>query len=82
MTCLVTLFTNVKSVKNNLPSKMLQLMSDGEWHSREELIEKVSHRYSATMHTLKKEGYQFEKQHVRGQQYEFRLVASELEKIA
>ncbi|BAB77924.1 hypothetical protein ACN23B_07795 [Anabaena sp. FACHB-709] len=61
-------------MKDNLQDRMLQVMSDTCWHSTEELVEKVSHRFSATMHTLKKRGYQFDKRRIQGQQYEYRLV--------
>ncbi|WP_234413199.1 MULTISPECIES: hypothetical protein [unclassified Anabaena] len=49
-------------------------MSDSCWHSTEELVEKISHRFSATMHVLKKRGYQFNKRRTQGQQHEYRLV--------
>ncbi|NET00287.1 MAG: hypothetical protein F6K61_06835 [Sphaerospermopsis sp. SIO1G1] len=61
-------------MKENLPDCMLQLMSDACWHSTEELVEKVSHRFSATMHVLKKRGYKFEKRRTQGQKYEYRLL--------
>ncbi|MEO0132917.1 MAG: hypothetical protein ABIK73_08325 [candidate division WOR-3 bacterium] len=48
-------------------------MSDGEWHSYDELVEKISHRFSATIHVLKKQGYNFEKRRIEGQRYEYRL---------
>ena len=59
---------------DNLPNRMLRLMSDGAWHPQEELVEKVSHRFSATKHILSKQGYKFEKQHVEGQRYQYRLL--------
>jgi hypothetical protein len=59
---------------SNLPDRMLQLMSDGAWHSQEELIEKVSHRFSATKHVLSKQGYEFERQHLGGKRYAYRLI--------
>ncbi|MEA5618716.1 hypothetical protein VB711_12835 [Cronbergia sp. UHCC 0137] len=49
-------------------------MSDSCWHSTEELVEKISHRFSATMHVLKKRGYKFDKRRIQGQQYEYKLV--------
>lgn len=58
----------------NLPERMLRLMSDGAWHSAEELVEKISHRFSAPMHILSKRGYEFEKRHVGGRRYEYRLI--------
>ncbi|MEO1296024.1 MAG: hypothetical protein AAFW75_09505 [Cyanobacteria bacterium J06636_16] len=69
-------------MKDNLPNRMLQLMSDGAWHSKEELVDRTSHRFSATMHTLKKQGYCFERRHIKGQQYEYRLIISTQEAIA
>jgi hypothetical protein len=58
----------------NLPDRMLGLMSDGCWYSTEDLVEKISHRFSATMHVLTKRGYQFEKRRTHGQKYEYKLV--------
>jgi hypothetical protein len=62
-------------MKENLPTRMLQLMSDACWHSKNELVEKISHRFSATMHILTKRGHQFEKRRIQGQEYEYRLIA-------
>lgn len=59
---------------DNLPERMLRLMSDGAWHSTEELVDKISHRFSATKHVLSKSGYKFEKRHVEGHRYEYRLI--------
>lgn len=62
-------------MKDNLPDRMLRLMSDGCWYSTEELVEKISHRFSATMHILKKKrGCKFDKRRVQGQQHEYRLI--------
>lgn len=59
---------------DSLPDRMLRLMSDGRYHSQKELIDMISHRFSATMHVLKKRGYVFEKRRVEGQKFEYRLV--------
>jgi len=61
-------------MSESLCDRLLHLMSDGYWHSAEELVQNVSHRFSATMHVLKKRGYKFEKRRVEGHQYEYRLV--------
>jgi len=60
---------------DSLPDRMLRLMSDGEWHSTEELVREISHRFSATKHTLEKRGYKFDKRSIKGErQNEYRLV--------
>lgn len=59
---------------NSLTDRLLRLMSDGRWHSSEELINKISHRFSVTIFTLKKRGYAFDKRCVGKQKYEYRLV--------
>lgn len=59
---------------DSLPNRLLKLMSDRRWHSSEELIEKISHRFSATIHVLTKQGHKFEKQHIKKQKYEYRLI--------
>lgn len=61
-------------MKENLPNRMLQLMSDGYWHPTEELVEKISHRFSATIYVLRKRGYIFEDRRIEGQRREWRLV--------
>lgn len=42
-------------MKDNLPDRMLRLMSDGSWYSTEELVKKISYLFSATMYVLRKE---------------------------
>uniref|UniRef100_A0A8J6ZPF4 Uncharacterized protein n=2 Tax=Desmonostoc muscorum TaxID=1179 RepID=A0A8J6ZPF4_DESMC len=61
-------------MKDNLPDRMLRLMSDGSWYSTEELVKKISHRFSATMYVLRKRGYIFEDRRIEGQRREWRLV--------
>jgi hypothetical protein len=58
----------------SLPDRLLRLMSDGRWHSTEELVEKISHRFSATIYVLRKRGYKFEDRRIEGQRREWRLV--------
>lgn len=64
-------------MKDNLPNRMLHLMSDGSWYSTQELVEKISHRFSATKHVLEKRGYQFRKRPVGNRQHEYQLVKTE-----
>lgn len=59
---------------DNLYDRLLSLLSDGRWHSAEELVEKISHRFSATIYILKQRGYQIEKRRIDGQQHEYRLI--------
>lgn len=63
-------------MKDDLPTKMLRLMSDGAWHSTDELISAVSHRFSATLYILKKRGYKFKKRPVGNRRYEYRLISN------
>ncbi len=60
-------------MKESLPDRLLSLMSDGVWHSAEELVEKISHRFSATIYVLKNRGYKFDKRRIEGHRYEYRL---------
>jgi hypothetical protein len=51
------------------------VLSDGNWHSTEELVQEVGHRFSATMHTaIKRNGYRIEKRRGSDRQYEYRIV--------
>jgi hypothetical protein len=65
---------NLSDARGTLCDRMIELMSDGCWHSSDELVESISHRFSATMHVLRKKGYEFQKRRIQGQQHEYRLV--------
>lgn len=55
----------------------LQLvLSDGNWHSTEELVQEVGHRFSATIHVAKQRGDQIEKRRVGSNQFEYRLLVA------
>jgi hypothetical protein len=61
-------------MNHTLPDRMLDLMSDGSWHPADELVQTVSHRFSATLHVLTKRGHTFEKRQVAHNKYEYRLI--------
>jgi len=54
--------------------KLMQLLSDGNWHSTEELVQEVGHRFSATIHVAKQRGDRIEKRRVDKNQFEYRLL--------
>ena len=55
--------------------QLSSVLGNGNWHSTEELVQEVGHRFSATMHTaIKKHGCQFEKRRGSDRQYEYRMV--------
>jgi hypothetical protein len=54
--------------------KLLLVLSDGNWHSTEELVQEVGHRFSATVHVAKQRGDRIEKRRVDRNQFEYRLV--------
>lgn len=57
--------------------RLSSILSDGHWHSTEELVQEVGHRFSATMHTaIKKHGYRIEKRRGSDRQYEYRAIVS------
>jgi hypothetical protein len=64
-------------MENNLPDRMIALMSDGRWYPANELVEKISHRFSATMYVLKKRGYHFEMRKVTAHQNEYKMTVRE-----
>lgn len=61
-------------MKKTLCDRMIELMSDGKWYSTDELVEKISHRFSDPMYRLRKKGYKFDMRNVPGRKNEFRLV--------
>lgn len=62
--------------------KLLLVLSDSKWHSTEELVQEVSHRFSATIHTAKQKGYQIDKRRIDREHFEYRLVATPIENIS
>ncbi len=56
--------------------KLLQVLADGSWHSTQELVQQVGHRFSATMHVAKQQGHRFDKRRVAGNQFEYRLLVN------
>lgn len=59
--------------------KLNLLLADGTWHTTEELVQSVGHRFSATMYVaIKKHGYQIEKRRMEqnSSAFEYRWVNS------
>lgn len=54
--------------------KLLSVLSDGNWHSTNELVQVVSHRFSATVHIAKQRGYRIDKRRLDKNQFEYRLL--------
>lgn len=55
--------------------KLLLVLADGQWHLTEELVERVGHRFSATMHVaIKKYGYKIEKRRNSQRQFEYQML--------
>lgn len=54
--------------------KLMLVLSDGSWHSTEELVQEVGHRFSATIYRAKQQGSQIEKRRVDKNQFEYRLL--------
>lgn len=56
--------------------KLQTVLSDGSWHSTEELVQEVGHRFSATIHVAKQRGDRIEKRRVDKSQFDYRLVVA------
>jgi len=52
---------------------LVSVMGDGGWHSTDDLVQRVGHRFSATKHCAEKRGWQFDRRR-EGMQFEYRLV--------
>jgi hypothetical protein len=55
---------------------LVKVMRDGGWHSTEELVLEVGHRFSATKHVAEKQGYRFERRR-EGLRFEYRMLIEE-----
>lgn len=62
--------------------KLEQVLGDGDWHSTNELVEQVGHRFSATLHrAVKQQGWQVERRRADARTFEYRLVKSSLQQV-
>ena len=67
----------LKDGKADNIDRLLVIMSDGKWHDGAEFANKVTWRFSATLHDLKKvHGVEWEKERVEGARnaWRYRLV--------
>jgi len=55
-------------------SKLLQILSDGLWHSGEELATEVGWRFGAVVHQARNKGFDIETSMLGHKQYQYRLV--------
>ncbi len=53
---------------------LLSLLSDGRWHSQQEVLEAAGYRYTGRVKNLRDAGYEIESWHVQGSEWRFRLV--------
>lgn len=57
--------------------RLSAVLGDGNWHSTEELVQEVGHRFSATIHTaIKKHGCRIEKRRGGDCQFEYRMIVA------
>lgn len=56
--------------------RLMPILSDGNWHATAELVQEVSHRFSATIHVAKQRGDRIEKRRIEKNQFEYRLVVA------
>jgi hypothetical protein len=55
--------------------KLESILADGNWHSTEELVQSVGHRFSATIHVaIHQYRYRIEKRRSHGSQFEYRKL--------
>jgi hypothetical protein len=57
--------------------KLMLVLSDGNWHTTEELVQKVGHRFSATIHiAIKKHFCKIEKRKDICNKFEWRMLTA------
>lgn len=54
--------------------ELSSLLSDGQWHSSQELAEKMSWRFGSAIYQLRKQGYQIEKHRTSDSNFSYRLL--------
>jgi predicted nucleotidyltransferase len=65
-------------IKRKHPSslnQLLKLLEDGQWHSSNELVSKVSFRFAHSIFQARKQGLEIETRRETNNQFEYRLVS-------
>jgi hypothetical protein len=62
----------VRDARMTTIEKLTMVLADGNWHSAEELVKEVDHRFSATIHVAKQRGYQVDKRRISKNLFEYR----------
>jgi hypothetical protein len=63
--------------KENLVIQLIELMSDYQWHSSQELADKISFRFGDAIYRARKSGYEIEKNRLKNNEYEYRLISKQ-----
>lgn len=56
--------------------RLIQVLADRDWHSTEELVQEVGHRFSATVYLAKQRGHRIEKRRLDKNQFEYRMLVA------
>lgn len=54
--------------------KLLNVLSDGEWHWTDELVREVGHRFSVSIQAARSKGYNIPSPVREGRQNRYRLI--------
>lgn len=54
--------------------QFISLLSDGEWHSIQEVSEKIAWRFGYVIHQVRKQGYRIEKRKTAYNSFEYRIL--------
>jgi hypothetical protein len=67
------LYEEVKSM--TMFENLTLVLADGDWHTAEELVQQVGHRFSATIHrAVKQRGCKIEKRRNDRNKFEYRML--------
>jgi biotin operon repressor len=66
----------IDELKNNA-ARLLALLSDGRWHSQQELAEVAGYRCGGRVHDLRRQGHRIEKVALKAREYHYRLLPRE-----
>ena len=54
--------------------RLLELLSDGQWHGQEDLVRVAGYRYGARLFDLRKRGHRVERQRLGTRRHFYRLI--------
>ena len=62
-----------KNLDKTQQEQLLEIFSDGQWHSNDQIVAQIGFRFAAILHEIREQGYVIETKRITHSQFEYRL---------